>query len=178
MPKVAFDIETQLSPGQVRDALIDFSEERTTIWPDLAPELYEVRELGATTALVKEGSTKPITIWALERYDWSAPGVVRWTVEDSDFCTPGSRVTASLRPNAQDGTTVHVAWMRTGTTARGRLLCRLIALTRGAPLRASMQRGSCRSPRLRDGQPSSWAARRRASMTIAITRTTAATATA
>jgi hypothetical protein len=43
--------------------LTDFSPRRPDLWPMLAPELFEVYRVGATSADVKEGSIFPTRLW-------------------------------------------------------------------------------------------------------------------
>jgi hypothetical protein len=141
MGRVQVDVETSLPPDRVREALIDFSPRRPDIWPGIERSLYEVYSVGETTAFVKEGSKFPgMTVWAKERYDWSDPATVRWTVEESNFCTPGSYVAATLHPRDGGGTRVQIDWERTGTTRSGRFAVRLITLTKGRPVAASVKK--------------------------------------
>lgn len=140
MARVELDVETSLPPERVRATLLDFSERRPEIWPGIEPSLYEVYSVGESTADVKEGSKFPgMTFWAREHYDWSAPDTVRWTVAESNFCTPGSYVAATIRPRQGGGTRVHVEWNRSGATPAGKLAVRLIALTKGRPVAASLR---------------------------------------
>lgn len=142
MPQVEFDVETKAEPDAVRDALIDFGECRPEIWPGIAPDLYEVYSVGETSADVKEGSRIPLgAFWAKERYDWSDPQTVRWTVVESNFCSPGSFVSATLAPADGGGTRIRVHWERTGTTFLGRLIGRMIVLTKGGPVAGSLKKG-------------------------------------
>jgi hypothetical protein len=131
LARLEVDIESTLPPQRVIDALIDFSDRRPDIWPGLAPEFYEVYSVGETSADVKEGSAMPgVKIWAREHYDWSNPGVVSWTVSESNFCTPGSGVVAEITPR-DGGSHMHVTWERTGSNLKGRMLVRMMKLTRG-----------------------------------------------
>src|SRR4051794_30361129 len=98
MARFVARVDTTATPDQVLAALTDFTDRRPDIWPGLARELYEVYEVGETSATVREGSTKPSKVWARERYDWSTPGVVRWEVLESSFSTPGSYVEARITP--------------------------------------------------------------------------------
>ena len=142
MARLELDIETPVAPERVREALIDFSERRPEIWPGLERSLYEVYSVGESTAEVKEGSKLPgMTVWANEHYDWSDPRTVRWTVKESNFCTPGSYVAATLHPREGGGTRVHVEWERTGTTRAGRFAVRLMTLTKGRPIGRSLEKG-------------------------------------
>jgi hypothetical protein len=142
MPRVEFDVETSVAPERVREALLDFSERRPELWPGLEPSAYEVYEVRETSANVKEGSKLPgKVIWARERYDWPTPDTIRWTVEASNFLTPGSFQEVSLHPRDGGGTRVHVVWQRTGSTLLGKLLVGMIALGKGKPVASSLRQG-------------------------------------
>ena len=141
MHRVEVDVDTLLAPARVQEALLDFSDRRPDIWPGLERSLYEVYSVGETSADVKEGSKMPgMTIWAREHYDWSTPDTVRWTVTESNFCAPGSYVAATMTPREGGGTRVHLEWERTGTTLMGRFLIRMIKLSKGKPVAASMSK--------------------------------------
>lgn len=139
---VEFDLETSAGPEQVRAALLDFSERRPLRWPGIEPSLYEVYSLAETSAEVREGSRAPGgVVWAREHYDWSDPTTVRWTVRESNFSRPGSYVSAAIRPRSGGGSIVHIVWNRTGSTVMGRVICRMIRISRGKPVAASFKRG-------------------------------------
>ena len=122
MPKVELDVETSVSPDDVRAALLDFSDRRPEIWPGIEPSLYKVFIVGDTFAEVQEGSKMPGTrIWAKERYDWSASEQITWTVQESNFCAPGSYVSAAIAPRGDGGSRIHLIWDRTPTSLVGRL---------------------------------------------------------
>ncbi len=89
------DFTTPLAPDRVVAALIDFSANRLEIWPGLDAEKYFVYELGETCALVREGTHSP-HIWVRERYDWSQPGTVSWTLEESDVFAPGTVIRVTV----------------------------------------------------------------------------------
>jgi hypothetical protein len=140
MPRLELDIESTLPPQAVIDALIDFSDKRPEIWPGIAPEFYEVREVNETDAIVKEGSVMPgMKIWAVEHYDWSNPGTVRWTVMESNFSTPGDYVQADVNPSGS-GSNIHITWTREGANAKGKFAATLIKLTKGKPVAASIRK--------------------------------------
>ncbi len=122
-----FDFDTKASPEQVKAALTDFSDRRTEIWKDtLDPDKYEVREVGDTWAVAREGSKRP-SVWAVERYDWSEPGKVSWTVEESNFCKPGSGVQVKIQSATNGGSHVAGQWHRTPAGLKGNII---IAMTR------------------------------------------------
>jgi len=141
MPSVDTVVETPLPPEAVRAALLDFSERRPEIWPGLTRELYEVYSVGESGAEVKEGTKMTLgTVWAREQYDWSDPDTVRWTVRESNFCTPGSYVSATTRRREDGGTRVEIHWERTGTSLLGKFACRVIVATKGKPVAASVEK--------------------------------------
>jgi polyketide cyclase/dehydrase/lipid transport protein len=142
MPKVELDLETSVSPERVKAALLDFSERRPEIWKSIEPTLYEVYSVGETSADIKEGSKFPGSVfWAKEHYDWSTPGLVTWTVRESNFCTPGSFVSAAISARPSGGSRIHVTWNRTPTTFGGRMAAFMIKATKGKPIRASIEGG-------------------------------------
>jgi hypothetical protein len=137
-------IDTALPPDRVIAALLDFSPNRTKIWRDLAPEIYEVYEVGETTAEIREGNVKPIKAWARERYDWSKPNNVTWTVMESNFSKPGGFVSVDVTPNGTGGSKVHLHWDRTGSNLKGRFVVRLMKLTNGKLIKDSVSRNLAR----------------------------------
>lgn len=136
MPRVEFDMRTTLPPEKVISMLTDFSDKRPDMWPGLWRDAYEVYSVGQNTAEVREGSKSP-KVWAKEHYDWSVPGTVRWEVVESNFCKPGSFVEAKISPG-NGGSKVHVTWNRSPTSPMGYVATALIVLTRGAPVKSSL----------------------------------------
>ena len=128
------EVETKLAPDKVIEALTDFSPARPDIWKGLAREYYEVYSVGDTWAEVREGNVKPIRTWAKERYDWSKPGTVTWTVNESNFCKPGSYVSAEVTPGRDGGSHVHITWNREPSNLKGRLVVTMLTLTKDGPL--------------------------------------------
>jgi hypothetical protein len=136
----AFDLRTGASPEAVWEALIDFSDRRPDLWPGLPRHMFEVYEVGETSAEVREGYRGPI--WVRERYDWSVPGTVVWTAVESGFAMPGKRVVATIEPTAVDGgAAVHLDWDGTGQGLLGKLFVGFMVLTRGFFIRRSVQSG-------------------------------------
>ena len=141
MPKVETDIDTALPPERVLEELLDFSERRPDIWPGIEPSLYEVYSVGQTEADIKEGTKMPVaTIWAKEHYDWSTPGTVTWTVRESNFCAPGSYVSATVTPTDAGGSRIHIVWERIPTSFVGRVTAALIKMTNGKPVASSIKK--------------------------------------
>lgn len=137
MTALRFVVDAPIPAEQVIAALTDFSERRPEIWPDLDPEAYRVVELHPTSALVREGQRRP-RLWALEEYDWSTPGTVTWTARESNFCAPGSFMSATVERAPAGGSRMHVTWSRTGMGLKGRMIVGLMRLSRGRPLAKSL----------------------------------------
>lgn len=117
--RIEFDFHTRATPADVVELLTDFSPERPKRWPALSDRWYEVYDVGASTADVREGQDKP-TLWAREKYDWSTPGAVTWTVTESSDLAPGSFVTLAAADSLDGGSNVHGTWERGATTLKGR----------------------------------------------------------
>lgn len=137
MTELRFTVAAPVSPDAVIGALTDFSERRPELWPDLDPEIYRVDELGLTWAVVREGQRKP-RLWAIEEYDWSVPATVTWTARESNFCLPGSFMSAEVEPTPVGGSRVHVIWSRSGVGLKGRMMVGIMRLTNGRPLAKSL----------------------------------------
>jgi len=138
MPRVDVDVETTVPPERVTAALLDFSKRRPEIWPGITPSLYEVYEVGGTSAEIKEGTKMPGgAFWAREHYDWSEPGVITWTVRESNFCAPGSYVSSAISPRGDGGSRIHITWNRTPTTMAGRMAAFMIRRSKGKPIAGS-----------------------------------------
>ena len=88
MPRIEIDIESSASPERIIAGLTNFTERRPELWPGLNPKKYRVYEVGDTWADVQEGNNDKI--WARERYDWSTPGTVRWTVQQTASPRPAT----------------------------------------------------------------------------------------
>jgi hypothetical protein len=138
MPRLEFDIDSELAPERIMGALLDFTERRPKLWPGLNPAEFKVFETGDTWAEIREGNGGGI--WARERYDWSQPGQVTWTVMESGFSRPGSFVSAALRPRGS-GTRIHITWNRQPIGLLGMVALGVIVLTRGRPVRQQIVAG-------------------------------------
>jgi Polyketide cyclase / dehydrase and lipid transport len=133
MVEIRFEVDTALSPQQVRAAATDFSERRPQIWAAIDPKHFTVHTLGDRTAEVTEGGREFGGIWARERYDWSDPAVVVARVLDSNVFCPGSRWELRARPTAAGGSRVEWASLREPGSLKGRLLV-LVLRVAGRPL--------------------------------------------
>ena len=139
MPRIEVDVESSASPERVIAGLTNFTERRPELWPGLNPKKYRVYEVGDTWADVQEGNND--MIWARERYDWSTPGTVRWTVHESPFSMTGDFVEVVVSAKPDGGSAIHVIWSRHGKTVAARGMLALIALSRGLPVKKSVMAG-------------------------------------
>ena len=134
MARIVMDIDTKLAADKVLAALTDFTDRRPEIWPVLSREYFKVFSLGEASADVQEGQTKPMRLWAKEHYDWSKPGTVVSTVQDSSFMKPGSGVTVEVTPGQAGGSHLHITWERFPANLKGRIAVAMMTMTKGRPM--------------------------------------------
>ena len=125
MAHVIADRDTTVSPERVIGALTDFSSKRADLWPNLDPGLYEVGQVSATSADVKEGSHGFGGVWERAHYDWSQPGRVRIDVQDSNAFQPGSYWEYQVTPKPDGGSHVHMEFDRRPRNFKGQVLSAL-----------------------------------------------------
>jgi hypothetical protein len=141
MAKVELRMQTSLAPEHLMGAMLDFTERRPDLWPGLTRKFYQVYEVGDTFAVIREGTSgPPFSVWARERYDWSTPWRVSWTVEESNFCTPGSGVVMTVSP-ADGGSDIFLQWQREPSNLRGRIAVSMVSRNDGKMLRGFIQKG-------------------------------------
>jgi hypothetical protein len=140
MVQIRFEVQTPLSPQQVRAAATDFSERRPQIWSGIDPERFTVHTLGDTTAEVTEGSREFGGIWARERYDWSDPDLVVAQVLDSNIFGPGSRWELRVRPTAVGGSRVEWTSLRQPNSLKGRLVVLILRVAGRQHLRGYLHK--------------------------------------
>jgi hypothetical protein len=87
MVDVQVSVAATIAPDRVRSALTDFSGRRLQLFPNLDRRFYQVHQdpAGGTWAEVTEGSALAGGIWERGRYDWSAPGQVRFDVRSLEL---------------------------------------------------------------------------------------------
>jgi len=122
MARIEFVVESPLSPEDVLENLVDFGERRPELWPAIDPAVYQVHSVGEHWAEVTEGTDVLGGIWARERYDWSRPGVVTATIQDSNLWRPGGtwKLDAESRPGG--GSRLTVTRDRRAKSIKARLL--------------------------------------------------------
>jgi len=119
--KATYHLDVQ--PKHLYDALVDFTDQRPQWWPMLAPKHYQKGPQGKGWAKIREGSTKPVSVWAWEKYEYAwngKSGKVRWTIQDSNIAKEGGYVEARLSPEGS-GTKVELDYNRQAKSLKGRL---------------------------------------------------------
>lgn len=120
-------VDSEVAPDVIRRSLLNFTDARPDLWPQLDPKTYEVHWVKETSAEVTEGSPFPF-VWSREHYDWAHPTVITWKAVDSNFCVPGSYVSMDIQPGSDGGSRIEVVWDRTAANLRGRLNLAVIRL--------------------------------------------------
>ena len=112
MRTLTFVFDCSLPAGRLLEAAHDFTDRRSSVFPAVEAEHFEVHSAGQQYADVTEGTGTGIGIsWERCRYDWSTPGSVTAAVTDSNVYTPGSSWTITAF-DAPHGSTVEMSWAR------------------------------------------------------------------
>jgi hypothetical protein len=138
VPKFSFQLDVRHPPAQVIGAMVDFSQRRPEIWPNLTARLYRVHELGPGTADVTEGTALPgVDVWERVTYEWT-DSVVRSVVTDGKIFRPGGTVEFRVEPH-RDGSRISVDYDRRSKTLLGRCLGAMLQLSGAAPIKRSFR---------------------------------------
>lgn len=136
MARVEFEVDSPLAPETVLSNLVDFGERRPELWPAIDPGVYRVHAVEEGWAEVTEGTDFLGGIWARERYDWSEPGVVTATIQDSNLWRPGGTWTLRAEQGSNGGSRLTVTRDRQARSLKGRLLEAMLRVA-GARMLAS-----------------------------------------
>jgi hypothetical protein len=138
MPTVRFEVATDLPPDRVLRALVDFSDQRPIVWPNIDHAHFRVHGQGPDWADVTEGNA---LAWERNRYEWNAAsGEVTVTAVESDAWAPGSQWRYKLLSTATGGTELQVTVVRTGRGLRGFVIGALITWFGRRILRSDMEK--------------------------------------
>src|SRR5690348_14606134 len=116
MPRVHFQLHTDLEPTAVLAALTDFGPTRAEMWPNIDEAHLSLHDSGPGWAEVTEGSSVAGGVWERLRYEWT-DGQVSAVTMDSNTWAPGSRWDYLLTPASGGGTDVDVRVVRVGRGA-------------------------------------------------------------
>ena len=138
MAKVTYNVETDLSPKLVWEALTEFGPRRAELWPDLSPASFKVLERGESWARVREG-TASLGIWSIERYEWHEP-VITATVEEANAAQSGGTWRMEVQPRSGGGSVLAVSMNRRAKGLVGHVIHGLFQVTNGRFLAARTRR--------------------------------------
>src|SRR6266849_2098930 len=140
MPRIHFQVQTEITPGGVLAALTDFTERRAQVWPNIDVAHFKVHGSGAGWADVTEGNSLAGGIWERSRYEWgTTPGMIRTTTLESNTWRPGSGWSYQLKPTPTGGTRIDVTVLLLGRGIKGRTLGITLAFFGAHILRSDMQ---------------------------------------
>jgi hypothetical protein len=127
--RIHYEADGAISADRFVAALVDFSERRPALWPNLDAKFYELHELGDTWAEVTEGTDVLGGVWARERYDWSEPGIVRLRLVEARDFRPGTLIEYRVASRPDGGCHVAVDFQRIAASLRGRFVGLVVQLT-------------------------------------------------
>ena len=139
VPKFSFQLDVCDPPAKVIGAMVDFSERRPEIWPNLTARLYRVHELGPRTTDVTEGTALPgADIWERVTYEWT-DSVVRGVITDGRIFEPGG--TFEFRVEAHGaGSRISNDYHRRSKTVLGWCLGAMPQISGGAPIKHTFRK--------------------------------------
>jgi hypothetical protein len=133
VPKFSFQLDVRQPPEQVIGAMVDFSERRPEIWPNLTARLYQVHKLGPGIADVTEGTALPgVDVWERVTYEWT-DSAVHSVVTDGKIFRPGGTVEFRVEPHGDDSRIINT-YDRRSKTLLGRSLGAILQLSGDAPI--------------------------------------------
>jgi hypothetical protein len=138
VPRFSFQLDVRDPPATVIGAMVDFSERRPEIWPNLTARLFRVHALGRGSADVTEGTALPgVDVWERVTYEWT-DSVVRGVLVDGTIFEPGGTFEFRVEPRG-DGSRIVEHYDRRSKTLLGRSLGAVFQLTGGAPIKRSFR---------------------------------------
>lgn len=129
MAKIHYEADGEISAERFIGALTDFSERRPELWPNLDTKFFRLIERGDTWAMVKEGTDVLGGVWGRERYDWSEPGRITLTLQESPDFRPGTVIDYHVTDRPGGGCHVVVDFQRIAASPRGRFVGVVVQLT-------------------------------------------------
>lgn len=139
MPRFSFELDVRDPPERVIGAMVDFSDRRPEIWPNLTARLFRVHALGPGTAEVTEGTALPgVDVWERVAYEWT-DSVVRGVLLDGRIFRPGGTFELHVAPHGT-GTRITEHYDRRSKGLLGRCLGGVFQVSGGAPIKQSLRR--------------------------------------
>lgn len=127
MPRIVIDVDSDLTPERVLAAATDFSDNRLKLWPNISAKYWKVNQVTETSADVVEGTDVMGGVWAHEIYDWSQPGTVVGTAQESNVFKPGGTWTMTVTPR-DGGSHITIVNDRHPGTLKGRMAALVMSM--------------------------------------------------
>lgn len=140
MARIELELDSPLDPNAVLAHLVDFSDRRVALWPAIDAGVYQVHAVGDGWAVVTEGTDVLGGIWARERYDWSQPGVVKATIQESNLWHPGGTWELRAEPGPHGGSRLLVTRDRRAKSVKARLLESVLRVAGGRILASELRK--------------------------------------
>ena len=138
MPTFTFRLDVRDPPATVIGKMVDFSERRPEIWPNLTARLFRVHSLGDRTADVTEGTALlGLEVWERLTYEWTDT-VVRSVVTDGSHYRPGGTVEFRVEPHGH-GSRIYNHYDRRTKTILAWCLGAFLQLTNGAVIKRAFR---------------------------------------
>jgi hypothetical protein len=136
MPKFSCVLDVRDPPEKVIGAMLDFSDRRPEIWPNLSAKIYKAHSVGENTADVTEGTDIPGGgVRERVTYEWTGD-VVTSVITDSKLFQAGGMFEFRVEPHGS-GSRIHFSIDRKAKTFMGRLVGALMQVSKGAPMKKS-----------------------------------------
>jgi hypothetical protein len=140
MAHIEFELTSPLTPEEVLSNLVEFGERRPVLWPAIDAGVFRVHAVGNDWADVTEGTDVFGGIWARERYEWSEPGVVQATIQESNFWHPGGTWALRAEATPDGGSLLRVSRNRRAKGFKARLLEALLKVAGARILAAELRK--------------------------------------
>jgi hypothetical protein len=136
MPKFSFVLDVRDPSEKVIGAMIDFSDRRPEIWPNLSAKIYRAHSVGENTADVTEGTDIPGGgVWERVTYEWT-DAVVKSVITDASTFQAGGTFEFRVEPHGS-GSRIHFSIDRKAKTFMARLVGAFMQVSNGAPMKKS-----------------------------------------
>ena len=134
MPKFSCVLDVRDPPEKVIGAMLDFSDRRPEIWPNLSAKIYKAHSVGENTADVTEGTDIPGGgVWERVTYEWTG-AVVTSVITDSKLFQAGGMFEFRVEPHGS-GSRIHFSIDRKAKTFIARLVGAFMQVSNGAPMK-------------------------------------------
>ena len=126
MTTIHVTVTTPVAPERIVRAFTDFTPQRLHTFPNIDQRYYQLHALGATSAEVTEGSAFFGGVWERAHYDWTQPGDIYITVQESNAFTSDGFWHYHITGDETGGSHVEFTVHRVGKNLKGRVLATML----------------------------------------------------